>query len=342
MSDDNKKAWKKAEDIPRRFDELPPEPDWVPVAEVIRTQREDEAKKEAQKIKVMPPVDSDSDNENYTQHNMKPPLYNKNIAKKNKTPVHNNDENVKKHETPRKSDVSATPSTVDDVTQSMLAWALSPDYYPRKVHKKPSPYKADSKSLEEHQRPSHLAVDKGHSVKERQVTKQSSQASMSDNRKPVAPHGGSHSRPKILSPQKMQVHTGDAHIRDPLSTKGHPLYDEPSPDYDEEDYDAYYSKYQQHDYYDQNLENDEYYIQEQGYEEDVVADPYFYDAGSFQDEYSPYNPDHVYYNNPQRDYGLEHGMPQYTYDHHGALHHYNQRHDAIPKDKPRSRYDVLY
>lgn len=342
MSDDTSKAWKKTEDIPRRFDELPPEPEWVPVADVIRTHREEEARQEAQKIKIKPPMDSDSDSESVTQRER--------AVKKEKPPVYKKNEIVRKHEMPMKFSGMSTTPTVDDVTQSMLDWALSTDHYRKTAPKHPSHHKEYSKSLVDQQRPPHLVLHKDHNERDRQVNKQPSRLLLGDNKKHTTPHKRHHSQPDELSPQRMQGYPpGAARTRAQQSAsshkEGHPLYEEPSPDYDDEDYDAYFSRFQEQYYYDHDLKKDEQYYQEQSYEDEVVVDPYHYKASPYHDKYSSYNPQHVY-NDPPEDFGHEFGMPQYPYeDQRGypeAFPHYSQMPHEIQRDKPRSKYDVLY
>lgn len=320
MSDGTDKAWKKTEDIPRRFDELPPAPGWVPVADVIRTQREEEARQEAQKIKIMPPMDSDSENETPRKKDVK----------EKKPPMHKKNENVKKQETPKKIiDVPESP-TVDDVTQSMVAWALKTDYYPRKAPRHPSSHREHDKPAGEH-KPPHFGLDKGHNKSH------PSRPSTGDTKKHGVPHSNHHTRPDVLSPQKIQGYpSGASRTRPHQTASSHkertPVYDEPSPDYDTEDYNAHYSRFQ-------DAQWEEYYYDEPGYE--GAEDPYIYDVGPQQ-----YDPQYVYDDAPE-DFGYEYGMPLDPYDDPRAYPgpsppQYSQMPREMPRSNPRSHYDVLY
>lgn len=318
MSDD--KAWKKTDDIPRRFDELPSEPEWVPVADVIRTQREEEARQEAQKIKIRPPLDSDSDTD----------TSNKKAVKEKKPPMHKKNENVRRHESPPKIRDVSMPLTVDDVTRSMVDWALNTDYYPKKPSKHPSHYREQDKPHQKHQRPPHFGLDKGHKMETHNRSHPSRPST----------HDGYHTQPDVLTPKRMQGYTaGASHTRPQQSTSSHkerqPVYEEPSPDYSDEDYDAYNSRFQ-------DANQDDYYYQEQGYE--VASDPYLYGAGPHHDN-PPYNSEYVYNNGPG-DFGYEYDVPQYPHEdqrgYPSAPTHYSQMPHEVPRGKSRSNYDVLY
>lgn len=312
------KAWKKTDDIPRRFDELPSEPEWVPVADVIRTQREEEARQEAQKLKIRPPLDSDSDTET---PNVK-------VVKEKKPPMHKKNENVQRQESAPKISSVSMPPTVDDVTRSMVDWALNTDNYPRRPSKHPSHHREQDEPHHRQQSPPHFGLDKGQIGRHNRI----------HSSRP--PSYNYHTQPDVLSPQRMQGHLGGAsHTKPHQSTSSHkgrqPIYEEPSPDYSDEDYDAYYSRFQ-------DVKQDDYFYQEQGYE--VAPDPYFYGTGPHHDKPS-YNSEYGYDDAPE-DFGYEYGGPQYPHEdqrgYPSAPGHHSQMPHEVPRGKSRSNYDVLY
>lgn len=163
LAEEDDKTWKKADIIPRRFDELPPESDWIPVADVIRTQREEIAKAEAEQIKIMPPLDSDS--ESLDQEHLKPhAVLDKEVTQEkgekhlqakekndnmkfklldevlDKEVIQEEQEKILQAKEKNGNmklktldeDSSETSYEVDAVTRSMMNWVLKPDYFTKK------------------------------------------------------------------------------------------------------------------------------------------------------------------------------------------------------------------
>lgn len=349
--DEGAKAWKKTEDIPRRFDELPPEPEWVPVADVIRTHREEEARQEAQKIKIKPPRDSDSDPETKAKH--------ENKSKKERRPIQ---KETRKSAASRKFDDISMPPTVDNVTQSMVEWALNTDY-PKKPHKTPPHHKEPNRPLVGQKNPSHLLQEKSLAAKERQHGgRQAKRTSMDGNRSHASPQKRYESRPDRFStpggtpsgPKTKSYPSGAARMRTQQSAGSYkqqrPQYDEPTPDYDDENYDAYYSRYDEQYYHERGPDEDDYYYDERGYEDRGAMDPYHYDSTPAYDyaydERPPYYSQQGY-TDPQGDFRYEYDEPQYPYeDQRSGYPHSSPDYGPMPHEDPRgqphSSYDVLY
>lgn len=113
------KAWKKNEDIPMRFDEISTEEKWVNVSDVIRRQREEQARQEAKQKKLRPPPDpeesrprapSDADDDGAARRgNRERKEYSDRLRKREES-----------------DDYQEDAPGVDAITESMLQFALAP------------------------------------------------------------------------------------------------------------------------------------------------------------------------------------------------------------------------
>nr|XP_045581756.1 uncharacterized protein LOC123745332 isoform X1 [Procambarus clarkii] len=135
------KTWKKADDIPLRFDELPTEEDdWIPVASVIRAQREEIAKREAQEIKIKPPLELDIKSPNLKSKHKNPAkqhleLKKDSIKEENKIIQTKEDANMSPEIL--NEDKNESDENIDAVTRAMIDWGLktSVTYDPKKRSK---------------------------------------------------------------------------------------------------------------------------------------------------------------------------------------------------------------
>ena len=312
MSEKKPKPWKKTEDIPRRFDELLPEPEWVPVSDVIRTHREDEAKEEAKKFKIKPPVDSDSDSD--SDSDTEANEGDSNRGKEWEAPEQKENEDERKYTETSKNTIDDTsmPPTVDDVTQSMVKWALNTEHYPKKVPKPQAPHQPHIKPQMNKPKPSHLVHDKSERPGGKEVA---SRASMEGRRHHTSPHTPD-TQPNPTSPSKHKGHPSDTPRRmktqQPITSKTkQPPYDEPSPDYDDDDdYNAFHSRYNEQYFRETAPDDYMYYYEEHGYENRGAVGPYEYEYR--YDDLPPYNP-HLVYTNPQGNPEYMYGEPQYMY-----------------------------
>lgn len=313
MSDDTTKPWKKTEYIPKRFDELPPEPGWVPVSDVIRSSREDEAKKEAKKeqFKIKPPEDSDSEDDTKRGG----------TGREEKTPPQK--EEKRSHTPSKKADDTSMPTSVDGVTQAMVEWALSPDHYKKK---KPKPAHHDEiKPPAAKPSPSPLLQGKTRGAKERPIGKiptidtivpnddsrlallrkveaQRDVPRSSRGHKPHNPSGAARRNPQQPASKRKEQR---------------PPYDEPSPDYDD-DYKPRFPQYNEQYYREGRPSEDLYYDDGYGYATDGYQEyrPYPPQRGYGDDgyqEYEPYPPQQGYGDDGYQEY--EPYPPQgYGYD----------------------------
>ncbi|XP_042218976.1 histidine-rich glycoprotein-like isoform X1 [Homarus americanus] len=130
LNKDDDKDWKKSDLIPSRFDELPSEGDWVPVAEVIRSHREVTAKLEAEQIKIQPPVQKISKSYDLESPKMLEKEKNKiqkgAVTGESKTNIQTKDENMKPKSSDREKEEA--DEELDFVTKSMIAWSLKTDF----------------------------------------------------------------------------------------------------------------------------------------------------------------------------------------------------------------------
>lgn len=154
---DGGKLWKKTDYIPRRFDELPSEPEWTPVADVIRTQRENAAKQEREQVKIVPPSDSESDSDPQVPS----PLPTREILGSSSKPVkkqekeqhHKKGRSLQENSNKKSSREAATTnnkddSDIDEISRSMTDWALKTDYeIKRKKHPNTHEHPPRSQSL---------------------------------------------------------------------------------------------------------------------------------------------------------------------------------------------------
>lgn len=349
MSDNSTKPWEKTEDIPRRFDELPPEPGWVPVADVIRTSREEEARQEAEreKFKIKPPADFyfEPSEGNAKQGSR---------SREERTPAHKEKER-RSHVPSKRADDTSVPPSVDDVTQAMVEWALSPDHYLKRKSKpahhdqiKPPAGKAS---------PSPLLQDKTHTAKERPIEKLSTVAPR-DNSKLASPHRDETQPDMPRSSRGHKPHNPLGAVRrspqQPVSSRKEQRlpYDEPSPDYDG-DYKTYYSQYNEQYYHERHPNEDLHYHDGYSYEDRGEVDPYLYN--STQDKYQEhqlYPPQQGYgnpYTHPYSNPGYEYREPEYMYEAQrspyqqpSSYYRSGTQEDPRGYPQPHSRYDVLY
>lgn len=118
---EKQKAWRRNEDIPMRFDELPTEEKWINVSDVIRRQREEQALREAKQNKVRPPPDpeggrpeapSDSDDDDDA------------VKRGNREKQEGNSARLRERQ--ESNDSEEDSAGVDTITESMLQFALKP------------------------------------------------------------------------------------------------------------------------------------------------------------------------------------------------------------------------
>ncbi|KAK8749889.1 hypothetical protein OTU49_015113 [Cherax quadricarinatus] len=120
------KAWMKVSDIPRRFDEMPQEEEeWIPVASIIRAQREETARKEAEQNKIRPPLGL---------HLNSVPVHQQKPVKKNPEPKKEVTKEMSKNKPPEKNtnlntellveDRKESDEEIDNVTKAMIDWGL--------------------------------------------------------------------------------------------------------------------------------------------------------------------------------------------------------------------------
>ncbi|KAK3868538.1 hypothetical protein Pcinc_026085 [Petrolisthes cinctipes] len=248
---DRGKAWKKTDYIPRRFDEMPPEPEWVPVAEVIRTQRQETAKQAREEVKIVPPSDSESDSE---PQEPSPVPTRKSFglsSKPGKEEQHHNkgrsvQESNNIYHPPLKSgrkDAAPTggdnDSNIDAVTRSMMDWALKTDYEIKR--RKPLAHEHSPRS----ESPRHLRESTGgeHSQHDHKLSPDYSLERNSD-----------------YLEKKQDEHYPEHHTRDYYEVEDDKayFYEREEKDYrDQDDRDYQYSREEQ-DYYN---DRDEYYPQ---------------------------------------------------------------------------------
>ncbi|XP_047503045.1 eukaryotic translation initiation factor 3 subunit A-like [Penaeus chinensis] len=114
------KAWRKNEDIPKRFDELPTEEKWINVSDVIRRQREEQAQREAKQNKVRPPPDPEE------ERPKAPSDSNDDDAAKRGNREKKQENSAQLRERQESDDSEEDTPGVDAITESMLHFALKP------------------------------------------------------------------------------------------------------------------------------------------------------------------------------------------------------------------------
>ncbi|XP_045102840.1 chromosomal replication initiator protein DnaA-like [Portunus trituberculatus] len=267
------------------------------------------------------------------------------------------------------------PPSVDDVTQAMVEWALSPNHYPRR---KPKPaHHTQIKPPARMPSPSPLLQDKTRAAKERPIGKL-----------PTVPP---EEFIKFVSPQELQLdvprspsthkpHNPPGAVRrspqQPASNHREQRlpYDEPSPDY-EDDYKKYYSRYDKQ-YYREGCPDEDFYNHDRySYEDRGAADPYRYNSardGYQEHQQYPSHQGHGYdysdneYREPQYSYEAQRSpyqQPEYSYEAQGSPYqqpeysyevqrspyqqpspYYRSEPQQYSREyqQPRSSYDVLY
>lgn len=364
-SPNDDKTWKKSDDIPKRFDELVTKEEWIPVADVIRRQREAAAEAEQEKIKItpptFPPVPSASKSMNHDQSEKKITPVKKEVKKEaeNKTPATKRREKEKQNP----KDIGETNEEVDAVTKAMMDWALKTDYDPRKRIGRRSSLPAFSskdmmsmqglgqskmKSTEvpesiQKQGLKVLNEQEEETLKGKEIHKKKKEASgppsdAIERRRASMPAVPGYSPQKRRSSKKKSEVHPDHHNRTPSPDYRESDELEPYNEYEWERYYEHYPRHPEHDYHDDY--NHEYHQNPQRHSSLDYDDRYYdtrpeYDKAKYHGRSGQYD-QHQY---PERGYVDR----RYSHPHpHNDSARYYYRDPNYRDHRPHDKYDRYY